>query len=232
MNPSSTAHTLDVRRLDADARQAALLTAFNALRPGESLELLSRDEPLDLLERLQGEQKGRFDWWPHGHDAGRWEVEVTRRDAPLGALRHVAEALEWEHHRLAALAQEAFAARDAGRHDRAAALFAIFRRGLIRHIRIEEDLLFPAFEIRAGLPPAGPTGVMREEHREIRLLLEELGLALGAGRERSLTLQRSLERLLVEHNRKEEAVLYPALDALLTDSEGDTLVARFQALRA
>ena len=42
-----------------------------------------------------------------------------------------------------------------------------FRREIERHIEIEEDVLFPAFEQAAGTT-RGPTGVMRMEHARLR----------------------------------------------------------------
>ncbi len=46
-------------------------------------------------------------------------------------------------------------------------LFAEFKAGLERHIAWEEDLLFPLFEAHTGMHAAGPTAVMRDEHRQI-----------------------------------------------------------------
>jgi DUF438 domain-containing protein len=98
-------------------------------------------------------------------------------------------------------------------------------------MRVEEELVFPAFEIRAGLPSTGPTATMRTEHRDIRNRLEQLALALDEGYEAS-ELEHSLAHMLAEHNRREEAILYPVLDRLLSAGEGDVLAAGLRGPRS
>ncbi|HKB15726.1 MAG TPA: hemerythrin domain-containing protein [Planctomycetota bacterium] len=99
--------------------------------------------------------------------------------------------------------------------------FEEYDRSLERHIRWEEDLVFPAFEEASGLRGGGPTEVMRAEHREIRALKQRLRAQIAALRgpaDRTAPLwetARSLERVLREHNAKEESVLYLACDQTL-----------------
>jgi regulator of cell morphogenesis and NO signaling len=221
--------TLDIRQLDQDAGAQAFLNAFDALTPGDSLHVLTLTEPVRLLERLQRERRGGSEGWACGHDPMGWHIDIRRGyPQPRGG---VAELLEEEHHRLTTLCDQAFEAEAQGRHCEALESFGAFRHGLLRHIRVEEDLLFPVFEIRAGLPAAGPTATMRAEHRDIRLVLADLALALDQRRATAGALKRALDCLLSDHNRKEEAVLYPVLDRLLTPAESDTLAARFEALQ-
>jgi len=160
--------------------------------------------------------------------------------SPPGARLHtlvprtppgVAEIIGSENGHLAALFQRAREARAQGRLTEAWACFDRFRRGLLRHMRVEEELVFPAFEIRAGLPSTGPTATMRTEHRDIRNRLEQLALALDEGYEAS-ELEHSLAHMLAEHNRREEAILYPVLDRLLSADEGDMLAAGLRAPRS
>ena len=77
-------------------------------------------------------------------------------------------------------------------------------------------------------PAAGPTAVMRSEHREIERLIGAIGQALTGG-EAPLLLRAALHRVLGEHNLKEERMLYPATDQALAPEERDALVARIQA---
>jgi len=101
----------------------------------------------------------------------------------------------------------------------ARAAFTEFRQGLLRHIKIEEGLLFPEFEAASGMgPDGGPTGVMRYEHAEIIRLLDVIrdlldGAEPAPGEFESV--RSSLVALLHEHNLKEERILYPMTDRLV-----------------
>jgi len=90
-----------------------------------------------------------------------------------------------------------------------------FCAALLRHLAMEETVLFPAFEQATGLV-RGPTEVMRQEHAQMRDLLARLDEA--AAGEDSAAFLGSSETLLVlmqQHNLKEENVLYPMADRVL-----------------
>jgi hemerythrin superfamily protein len=145
-------------------------------------------------------------------------------------VRDVSEALAWDHDRLEEIEAAAFEARARGDAAAAREGFALFAHGLTRHIRFEEEILFPEFEARSGLgPEAGPTAVMRMEHRQIEALLDALARAVGEPGPRADALRRELQDVLGDHNVKEEEVLYPATDRMLSAVESDELVARIQA---
>ena len=133
----------------------------------------------------------------------------------------------WDHGRLDEALRSVSAAVRAGHFADAAVRYEEFEVGLLRHFSIEEELLFPVFEARSGMN--GPTAVMRDEHRHVmtaldimrRGLLRTDAAAYGTG-------LRFLESVLLDHNSKEEHILYPALDSLLRPSERALLVARMQ----
>jgi uncharacterized protein (DUF2249 family) len=206
-----------------------VLSAFDALAPGQSLEILTTSEPQDLLRRLQTERKGMFEWSLLEAGPSVFRVELTRRAAQEGARREVGEALAFDHDRLDALDQQAFLRLAAGDAVGALATWCEFTVGLFRHIRFEEELVFPTFEERLGLPSfAGPGALMRAEHREIEALVDAIREGLAKGRP-VLPLRAELHRVLGDHNRKEEQVVYPATDRALQPDERDDLVARIQA---
>jgi iron-sulfur cluster repair protein YtfE (RIC family) len=91
------------------------------------------------------------------------------------------------------------------------------------HFRFEEEVLFPPLE--SSEPMArGPTGVMRSEHRQIRVLLGELAQAAQANdRADTLGLLETLHYSVQQHNAKEEGILYPLADRQLGDSAGALL---------
>nr|MBI3613312.1 hemerythrin domain-containing protein [Nitrospirota bacterium] len=95
--------------------------------------------------------------------------------------------------------------------------FIEFKFGLQRHIVWEEDLLFPPWEEATGLIEGGPTQVMRREHRQIADCLEALHKKVQAADPDSDEEEQALLALLSSHNRKEERVLYPALDETLSE---------------
>jgi hemerythrin-like domain-containing protein len=89
-----------------------------------------------------------------------------------------------------------------------------FLRRLRQHIEVEEEVLFPAFEQRTGMATAGPSGVMRIEHEQMRPILAQMQAAVeaqdGAAYQRG---SKALLDILMPHNMKEEQMMYPMLDA-------------------
>lgn len=211
------------------AESLGVFVVFDRLRPGETVTLL-QNRPSDLLEQLQQGRKGQFEWSPVSEDTRTFKVELFRRDAERGSLRAVNEALSWDHDRLDALEARAFAARGKGDHDEAKAIYAGFAHGLRRHIRFEEEILFPEFETRAGFSPeVGPTAVMRDEHREILRCLDRIEAGIGDATASVDSSRHTLHAVLGNHNLKEENIVYPLTDQALTADQRDALVARMQA---
>jgi iron-sulfur cluster repair protein YtfE (RIC family) len=109
---------------------------------------------------------------------------------------------------------------------------ALFHVALETHMKIEEDVLFPAFEQATG-SKAGPTAVMRHEHREMLALLDDIAAAADAGdQKRFESLAQSFLTVLNMHSAKEETVLYPMCDTVLTTLDGAELRQDLQKLRS
>jgi uncharacterized protein (DUF2249 family) len=212
-------------------RLSTLLRTFDALAPDQGFELQSNHPPKAALEHLTKERPALFEWSPLEEGPERWRTRVTRRPR-RGMRREVTEALEWDHDRLDELERQAFAVRAAGDLALATRLFHDFAHGLRRHIAFEEKLLFPAFESRAGAPwESGPTHVMRHEHREIEKRLHELERRFMDLEDPLVGPRAAFHELMHDHNVKEEGVLYPATDRLLTEQERDELVSQIQAFK-
>ena len=101
-------------------------------------------------------------------------------------------------------------------HARAGEFIAAMRR----HLRMEEQILFPAIEDKTAMRTSGPTYAMRLEHREIERVLDGLAPLLTV-QERWTAIQ-AMEGELTDpsalfrsHDAKEEMVLYPMADQLL-----------------
>lgn len=66
----------------------------------------------------------------------------------------------------------------------------------------------------------GPTAVMKMEHGQIKGFLEELNARVLGGESKGLDeLTTGLLEVLHSHNHKEENILYPAIDRMVTDEE-------------
>jgi regulator of cell morphogenesis and NO signaling len=221
--------TLDVRGLPERELTPTVLGAFDSLVPGEALIVLGDYNCGSLLGRLREARKGLFQWSALELGPQRFRFELARRAARLGALREVCEALSWDHERLDALQEAAFERLAAGDRDDAVAIWADFTFRLRRHMRFEEEALFPLFEARYGGAPSspGPTSTMRSEHREIEALLVAIGkTSLGVA---ALPLRERLRTVLGFHELCEEELLYPAADRALDAEQRDALVCQSQA---
>jgi len=94
-------------------------------------------------------------------------------------------------------------------------LFDQFQAAMARHLAMEEDVLFPAFESHTGMS-SGPTQVMRMEHTQMRDLMQEMDKAVAASNQAGfLGLSETLNMLMQQHNLKEENMLYPMSDRVL-----------------
>ncbi|GJL58974.1 MAG: hypothetical protein NPIRA03_18310 [Nitrospirales bacterium] len=106
-------------------------------------------------------------------------------------------------------------------------LFQELKTGLHRHIRWEEEILFPVFEAQAEMArDHGPTGVMRNEHRQIKDLLEQIQAKVAEGDLTTEEAEEGLLQVLTAHNVKEEKILYPWIDTCVSDEERASLLAR------
>lgn len=89
--------------------------------------------------------------------------------------------------------------------------FREFFKGLRRHIVWEEEVLFPFFEKVTGIM-AGPTEVMRREHRQIGEILDRLHQKVRDANPDTDKEEQEVLAVLKPHNEKEENILYPAID--------------------
>ena len=113
--------------------------------------------------------------------------------------------------------------------DSARNLFDRFRITMERHLAMEEQVLFPAFEERTG-NTVGPTRIMRMEHEQMRALMNNMEAAVASGNDASyLGLSETLNMLTQQHNLKEESMLYPMSDRVLAASR-DKLIRNMDAL--
>jgi len=91
-----------------------------------------------------------------------------------------------------------------------------FNTGMRRHIAMEEEVVFPAFEAAARMGGGGPTAVMRMEHKQMVGLLDQIEAAMESDdAEQAMDLGDTLLMLVQQHNIKEEGMLYPMAENIL-----------------
>lgn len=220
--------TAATRELNAETMSTAEIRALlGALGPGETVQVVSPEAPDDLLEELQEEEEGRFEWSRLETGPSRTRLEVRRRASE--GPRSVTSYLEADHDRLDAIVPEVERLAHAGSFMEARARFGVFVCGLDWHIEAEEQVLFPMFEAKTGMTH-GPTQVMRGEHVDIRARMHAVAEALGA--EDVARVNGALGELiglLSSHNQKEEKMLYPMMDRALDFDAQERLVRRIEA---
>jgi hemerythrin-like domain-containing protein len=105
---------------------------------------------------------------------------------------------------------------DSGDIPAAAAAWTRFDASMRRHLAMEEEVLFPALEA-AGMPRMGPIHVMLMEHQQMKSVLDTMGsCAEAADWEGVADHGDTLLMLIQQHNVKEEAVLYPMANQMLS----------------
>ncbi len=221
---------LDVREMLPKERHPKIFGAFKSLQPGEYFILVNDHDPKPLLYQFQNEHDGEFDWWPLEQGPQAWRVAIVRRKTP-DPRRTVTEYLQTDHRRLDGIMNRFQEAVKAGRWEDASRDFREFNLGLRRHIQTEEEVLFPVFEEKTGMHDSGPTFVMRMEHTEIKETLDKI--LKGTDAKDSKTVSDStyaLTNILGDHNMKEEHILYPESDGILSDTEKVHVVKKAQAL--
>jgi hemerythrin-like domain-containing protein len=150
-----------------------------------------------------------------------------RRIGPtiLFLMSTIGDAFEHDHRRLEQVLETSMTHAGAGQWEAAAGAFAAFRRGIERHMEIEEQVLFPAVEGGAETPL---TAILRKGHRDLRAFFDEIDDALEArDLEECQRIAATMQALLARHDETEETELYPAAEARL-GAEASAVAARLE----
>jgi iron-sulfur cluster repair protein YtfE (RIC family) len=153
---------------------------------------------------------------------------VTTQPLPPTPITSVTDHVCREHGRIEALLRDVCGDVDAGRMDAARGNCEALDRQLLRHNRMEEQLLFPLFEARVGIL-GGPTATLRQEHREIEHAVTLMRSALDHDdAEAFRDALRFVRSTISQHHAKEEHVLFPTTDAALSETERAAAMERLQ----
>ncbi|MFN7974317.1 MAG: hemerythrin domain-containing protein [Acidobacteriota bacterium] len=215
-----------VREIDlrtaGDAR-SDLATAFQSLDNGESMRVVwGAAAPIKLSE-LQ-EVCGELMSWSILEDGPVvHRLELCRWASPPSDISTL---FEVDHDRLDHLL-EGFQQMLADKAPDAQRTFIELRTGLLHHIRVEEELLFPIVD-RAPTP-AIPLERLRREHDAVKVALKDMAARLLEGAD-VLPIALDLQRVIGAHNSCEERLFYPAIDARLPEGERLVLLRRTQQI--
>ena len=94
-------------------------------------------------------------------------------------------------------------------------LFKEMLTSLKRHMALEEEVLFPAYESTPHAPQ-GPTQALRAEHDQIvRLMTDTAQVIKSRDSKRILECLHQLEKQLIKHHEKEEDIFLPMASHIL-----------------
>ncbi len=86
---------------------------------------------------------------------------------------------------------------------------------LKRHMALEEEVLYPAYEAETHAPQ-GPTGALREEHDHIvRLVMDMAQIIKTRNSDHVLECLTHLEKQMIKHHEKEEDIFLPMASHIL-----------------
>lgn len=119
------------------------------------------------------------------------------------------------------LLRSAIGAAGAGQWDTVRSATLAFADSLERHLRLEERVVFPAFERRFSYAVL-PTVDLRSEHLRIRAVVQRLcDAAAGADYENFLAHAGTLLLAMHQHSEKEEGMLYPMIERSMGQAAHD-----------
>ena len=94
---------------------------------------------------------------------------------------------------------------------------------LKRHMDLEEEVLYPAYESTPHAPQ-GPTAALREEHSAIVRLIRDMGRIINTkDSEHVLSGLTHLEFQMIKHHEKEEDIFLPMASHILNTSRVELL---------
>lgn len=90
--------------------------------------------------------------------------------------------------------------------------FEEFSNDLEHHFKMEEQVMFPAFEKKTGMV-GGPTAMMKMEHEQMRSVVSQMKKDMDEkNKDHFFGLSESLMMIIQQHNMKEEQMLYAMAD--------------------
>lgn len=154
------------------------------------------------------------------HLAGALHLTIVKERPGRGGndrgMVTLSAAFSHDHRRAERALETSAAHAAAARWEAAAMSFASFRRRIEQHMKIEEEVLFPAVEDHGETPL---TAILRKGHRDLKVFFDEVDDAIAArDADEVARLLRAVRAFLERHDEKEESELYPAAQEKLAAS--------------
>lgn len=103
-------------------------------------------------------------------------------------------------------------------------LFKKFRRELLKHTQIEDEVLSPLFNKHLGIEK-GQTTVMKEDHEKLMILLEKVRNTLDTHNEIEFIYKKNhFKRALIKHHKREISMQYPLFDIFILQNEWEEIL--------
>jgi hypothetical protein len=205
-------------RAELPARvQTAAFYAVKDLRRGESLALLTAEDPALVMASIDLQLRGTIAAVSRALPAGGWRTEVRLRDdaAPAG----IVDLLTRDHRRLDGLLAMALRRMNAGDLAAAEPLVRAFAADVRRHVAAEDEVLAPVLPRPVGADGAGHADIMAREHREILDQLAAVEALFAAGEHPEAwevePFVAILSGTLAKHEYREEANLFPVWESAI-----------------
>ena len=233
---------LDVRALPPPERHRKIFELFDSLVENDSFVLVNDHDPRPIFHQLRMERAGTVQWVPISEGPEVWRIEIARL-RPWEEEKEIAAAFGRDHDEIDLLLgyfrQDLQSVRTDGKRPAGSlgGQFDEWDARLERHIRWEEEILFPEAEALEPCLGQGPGRVMRMEHEEIRRLKTEVGRCVRTKDPAPAVLERaskaldSLVFVLTDHNHKEESIYYPMSERVLTGKKKEDLLRRVRGDR-
>jgi len=134
-------------------------------------------------------------------------------------MKSIEQIMQYDHERLDALLEAGAKKLQEGQWHAAAELLEQFRHGIEdSHMRVEETILFPAFEKHSGNANHPLTALLCKGHQDLRIFIQEMSEAIHIQDiEEYNAILGTVKALLKLHDNKEETELYPYISEALSD---------------
>lgn len=232
--PATKMNVIDVSHLPQHQKDSKILKDFDGLSPGGGLTLVDNVDARYFLTVLQASRKNSYEWWPLILGPDDWQIVIMKRTETTE--RTIQDVLHSDHVRLHGLFEDHSAELDVDNVMLASIRFEEFQAGLLRHIKMEEEVLIPVYEKKTETT-MGLTHLMRMEHQEIQGLLKKMVDLLSEAKIEGLSkrdavreLGKEIEEYLKLHIQKEENILYPSSDQVIQGKEREEIILKMEAV--
>ena len=203
--------------LGKEVQIARLNTEFEGLGEDETATVISTDNYYSAIKEFQQQHGGRFIWAALLEGNPVYKGVLTKPASGSKLTQSVYNYMAKDHTRCDDLYAKGESALLEGDNEVGGEAISGFITGMLRHFKIEEEVLFPTFEENTGMI-GGPTEVMRMEHTQMKGILSQMQAAVASGDFGSIAgLGETLVILMQQHNMKEENMLYPMMEQHLSD---------------